>query len=306
MGSLRETSTGKTCPLEPEHVIGRGFTCALRLDPGYVSAQHALLRWTGQHWDLRDLGSANGTFLDGRRVGVGEEYALYLGSRVAFGDLQAEWEVVDDSAPCAMVVPLDSGEPLVVRGDLLALPSAEDPSTTLYRGAGGSWLLEQPDQAPIPLRNLQVFQSAGRSWRFCCAENMCATTRFSPAPLAMQVRHLHLSFAVSLDEEHVEVTMNCAGRCVEMGERAHNYLFVTLARKRIDDTRDGLPETSCGWMDQEDLLRDPRMTPSQISVDVFRIRKQLSDHGVVDAASVIERRPGQLRVGTGKIAVARH
>src|SRR5579883_3202041 len=129
MGSLRETATSKTLPLEPEHEVGRGLTCALRLEPRYVSTHHALLRWTGQRWDLRDLGSANGTFLDGRRIQTGEAYPLYKGSRVAFGDPLSEWELVDDSAPCAMVVPLDGGDPIVIEGDLLALPSAEDPRT---------------------------------------------------------------------------------------------------------------------------------------------------------------------------------
>jgi hypothetical protein len=305
MGFLREIVTGKILPLEPEHVIGRGFTCALRIDHRYVSAQHALLRWRGQHWDLRDLGSANGTFVDGRRIKVGDECELLKGARVAFGDLQAEWELVDDSGPCPMVVPLDGGEPMVLEGELLALPSAEDPHATIYRGAGGSWMLEQTDESPIALANLQVFQTVGRSWRFCCAENMCATTRFALSSDEMQVRHLQLSFAVSLDEEHVHVTMNCGGRGVEFGERAYHYLLLTLARRRIKDARDGLPTTACGWIDQEVLLRDPRMTPSQINLDVFRIRRQFSENGVVDAAGLIERRPGQLRLATPKISIAR-
>jgi hypothetical protein len=305
MGTIRDSSTGRMLSLEPEHVIGRAPTCTLRLEPRYVSAQHALLRWTGQHWDLRDLGSSNGTFLDGSRVKPAEEYALRKGSRIAFGNIQAEWELVDDSPPRVMAVPLDGGELVIMDGDLLALPSAEDPRATIYRGVGGGWVLEQQDESVVPLANQQVFQCAGRSWRFCCEENMCATTRFALSPIEMRVRYLHLTFSVSLDEEHVDISMHCAGRSIEMGERAHNYLLLTLARRRVRDSRDGLPDTTCGWIDQEDLSRDPRMAPPQLNVDVFRIRRQYADKGVVDAAGIIERRPGQLRIGTDQVTINR-
>ena len=45
------------------------------------------------------------------------------------------------------------------------------------------------------------------------------------------------------------------------------------------------------------------MTPPQLNIDVFRIREQFAKAGVVDAAGIIERRPGQLRVGTGRITI---
>jgi hypothetical protein len=305
MGSVRQTSTGKIVPLEPEHVIGRALTCALRLEPPYVSAQHALLRWAGQRWDLRDLASSNGTFVDSVRTKPGEEHILRRGSRMAFGNLEEEWELVDESPPCIMALPLDGGDPVVLDGELLALPSAEDPRATIYRGAGGGWLLEHPDESVTPLGNAEVFPCAGRSWRFCCEEHVSRTTRFGVSPLAMQVQNLELDFQVSLDEEHVDVRVRCAGRTIDLGERAHNYLLLTLARRRVDDTREGLPDTSCGWVDREDLAHDPRMGSPQLNVDVFRIRRQFADKGIVDAATLIERRPGQLRIGTSKVAIVR-
>ncbi|MDP9150821.1 MAG: FHA domain-containing protein, partial [Myxococcota bacterium] len=145
MGSLRQTSMGRTSLLEPEHVIGRGATCALRLSARHVSAQHALLRWTGQRWALRDLASINGTFVDGSRMKTGDETLLSKGTRIAFGDVADEWELVDDSAPPVMAVPLDDGEPILMEGDLLALPSPEDPHATIYRRGQAGWCLEQAD-----------------------------------------------------------------------------------------------------------------------------------------------------------------
>jgi hypothetical protein len=49
------------------------------------------------------------------------------------------------------------------------------------------------------------------------------------------------------------------------------------------------------------------MAPPQLNIDVFRIRKQFSLLGVIDAASIVERRPGthQLRIGTGAITITK-
>jgi len=83
MASIRESASGKTLPLEPEHVVGRALTCALRLVPRYVSAQQTLLRWTGESWYVRDLGSSNGTFVkvNGERP-VGHESFVLLGQQL--------------------------------------------------------------------------------------------------------------------------------------------------------------------------------------------------------------------------------
>jgi len=115
-----------------------------------------------------------------------------------------------------------------------------------------------------------------------------------------------LSFSVSRDEEHVELQVRCGGRTFDMGARTHNYLLLTLARRRLADAAEGTPETSCGWIYQEDLAHDPSMAPPQLNIDVFRIRKQFAAIGVIDAANIIERRPRtrQLRIGTALITVA--
>jgi FHA domain len=49
-------------------VIGRGETCGLRLACHTVSSAHAELVDQGSAAVLRDLGSTNGTFVNGRRV----------------------------------------------------------------------------------------------------------------------------------------------------------------------------------------------------------------------------------------------
>jgi len=48
--------------------IGRGANCTIRIDDDGVSRMHAEIFRTGNQWFARDLGSSNGTYLDGKRI----------------------------------------------------------------------------------------------------------------------------------------------------------------------------------------------------------------------------------------------
>jgi hypothetical protein len=124
---------------------------------------------------------------------------------------------------------------------------------------------------------------------------------------AFSVSNIGLDLSVSSDEEHVELTVTHHDRRVAMGARAHNYLLLTLARRRIRDVQDGFPDTVCGWIYRDALAHDPDMTGPRLNIHVFRIRRQLAVLGVTDAPRIIERRvdTGQLRVGTSKLSVRR-
>lgn len=304
MGLIKQASTGQTRLLEPEHVVGRAPICALRINERYVSAQHAVLRWVGDHWDLKDLGSRNGTFLDGARIKAGDELALQVGSRVAFGKPDQQWELLDTSAPHVMAVPVDGGNPVLIDGELLAIPSGDDPQVTIYPGPDGSWLLEQPHDSITPITHLQTFEIAGQVWKFCAPERALRTS-MADYGSDFEIRHLEVQFSVSRDEEHVQLHASHGARRFDLGARNHNYTLLLLARRRLADAAEGLPETSCGWTYLEDLLRGPDVTAASLNIDVFRIRKQFDAIGVIDPANIIERRPRtkQLRIGLGRISV---
>jgi pSer/pThr/pTyr-binding forkhead associated (FHA) protein len=306
MATLRNLNTGEVRAVEPEHLFGRAHYASARLTAAYTSAQHAALRWTGTHWVVRDLGSRNGTFVDGERLNGGEERPLQRGSKLAFGKPNAEaWELADDTAPPAMVVPVDGGDPILSVGDLLAVPSGEDPEVTLYRGPVG-WLLERSEDATTSITTTQTFIAGGRTWRFCAPDESCQTSLSTGSLAQLEVRHLQLTFSVSRDEEHVSVRMTCGGRSVEIGARTHNYLLLTLARHRVEDTASGLPESSCGWV-YCDQLTAADFDSQRLNLDVYRLRRHFAERGVVDAAAIIERRPRtrQLRIGTANLSIVR-
>ncbi|HET7542275.1 MAG TPA: hypothetical protein VFK05_20545 [Polyangiaceae bacterium] len=145
---------------------------------------------------------------------------------------------------------------------------------------------------------------AGRAFRFSCPDSIFKTSIAGDA-IDFDVQHLSLKFAISRDEEHVELRASCGARTFDLGARSHNYLLLTLARRRLADAAEGLSETSCGWVYVEDLAHDPSMAPPQLNIDVFRIRRHFAVIGVIDPAGVIERRPRtqQIRIGVSQISI---
>ena len=65
-------------------VIGRGEDCDLQVPLQSVSRRHCQLTVRGQDLTVKDLGSANGTYVNGERVNTAE---LDAGDRLAVGPL---------------------------------------------------------------------------------------------------------------------------------------------------------------------------------------------------------------------------
>ena len=60
---------GTSLPLTPAGIlIGRNPECALVLDDDFASGRHARLLHRNGTWHVEDLGSTNGTQLDGHRL----------------------------------------------------------------------------------------------------------------------------------------------------------------------------------------------------------------------------------------------
>ena len=59
---------GTVFPLATDSLIGREVGLAVALDDPHVSARHAELNFRHDQWWLRDLGSSNGTLLNGQPV----------------------------------------------------------------------------------------------------------------------------------------------------------------------------------------------------------------------------------------------
>jgi pSer/pThr/pTyr-binding forkhead associated (FHA) protein len=77
---------GKTLKLpRGEYMIGRGPECQLRPNSEWVSRQHCLLIVEDQEVRVRDLGSTNGTLINGQRIR--DEIPLQSGDLMQLGSV---------------------------------------------------------------------------------------------------------------------------------------------------------------------------------------------------------------------------
>jgi hypothetical protein len=288
-----------------EHLVGRGPQCALRLQLGYVSAQHALIRWDGRCWEIIDRGSRNGTQLNGRSLEPGRAYRLSKDAQICFGHVDERWILVNADEPETLAVALDTGQVLLASEGLIALPSSSDPLSTLYLDHDGAWKIERESGEVEIVVDGQIIDCGGRKFRFSCPTS---TSAIETVSLLSRSATPLLCFVVSSDEDFVEVTLEYAERKVSLGSRSHNYLLLTLARQMLADRAASLPEASCGWMDKEALAEGFKTSPQQVDGEVFRIRKHFAQHGLPESIHIIERRPRtkQIRIGLGHFRIERH
>jgi hypothetical protein len=91
--------------------IGRDAACGLTVEDNRVSKRHARLRWTGTGWLLEDLGSKNGTTLNGAPASAaGPE--LRQGDWICLGGLMARFEPLT----AAQAATLDSDRLAQIQG----------------------------------------------------------------------------------------------------------------------------------------------------------------------------------------------
>jgi len=76
--------------------FGRASTCRVVVPRPLISRLHAQIEWVGGHFYLRDLGSVNGTYVNGQRLH--EPQALVHHDLIGLGDATALLSFVDPDA----------------------------------------------------------------------------------------------------------------------------------------------------------------------------------------------------------------
>jgi len=94
---IRGRPNGKALAFpQGEFVIGRGDECHIRPDSSCVSRQHCLFRVKERSVSLQDLGSTNGTLVNGRRIRG--ERDLENGDHIQIGPLVFQL-LIEEGAP---------------------------------------------------------------------------------------------------------------------------------------------------------------------------------------------------------------
>jgi hypothetical protein len=311
MARLRHATSRTAHYLEHESLLGRAQAATVCNDLPSVSLHHATVRWTGSgEWQVEDLNSRNGTFVDGERLTPGVARTLKTGASIALGTLDNRYELEEASAPTVMLLPLAGGEPLWPLAEpILPLPNADAPTHTLYAHPSGLWLLEGPNDTR-PLQHGDIVVVNESSWRFSCPKTVNRTMTVPAGRLAVgasaptgfgAVGELQLLLKVSADEETVLVSLTGAGQTRELDYRACFYLLLTLARGRLGQ---GLPKTirvdSQGWVEVGALCEMLRKSEQHLNIDIYRLRRICAELGLLDPSNIVERRgpPRRLRLGS--------
>jgi signal transduction histidine kinase len=143
---IQGADEGKQFELAEEVIsVGRDASNHIRLHDTEISRRHAEFRQTPEGYKLVDIGSANGTFVNNKKI---EVVPLQAGDHVAFGQTLL---VYSTGRPEAQAETGDLAEKiaLITRNDL-ELSSA---IVKTINEAEGSRLLSQPDEASPWLKN---------------------------------------------------------------------------------------------------------------------------------------------------------
>jgi phosphoserine phosphatase RsbU/P len=99
-------------PLEGEAVsIGRASDCSIPIKDRYLSRKHAEIIAVGETWMLKDLGSANGTYLNGNRVERDE--TLKGGDRIRLGDTEIVFETNERNTDRLLAIAETNASPTI-------------------------------------------------------------------------------------------------------------------------------------------------------------------------------------------------
>lgn len=287
--------------LLPNATVGRADNNAVLIADPRVSATHACLRYAApDQWVLRDLGSKNGTKIDGVSIAPGKDLVLENDATIAFGGVPTRW-IFHSGLPADLIVrEVTVGSPasgeLVPTDGIVALPSVEEPRSLVFRRAD-RWVLEGVGAESQALHDFVVFEVERHAYQVRISDYTPTLTSSDVRPTIATAR---LVLRVSRDEEHVSAEVGVAGATQSLSPRSHLYLLVVLARARAADRARGLGDDEAGWCHVEDVQKEMAVSsPEALNVHVFRVRKEFGRLSFSDPGQVIERRrmSGQIRLG---------
>ncbi|RMG16282.1 MAG: FHA domain-containing protein [Planctomycetota bacterium] len=170
-----ESGVSRRVTLTERVVIGRDPSNQVAVDDGHLSRRHCELRWSGDRVSVRDLGSLNGTFVNGQRIH--EECFVLPGDvlkmgrtrvYVDFGDADAQRVLPKIYAPDLTlrrgVQPLGTEKAPALAGPYerlrARLQTPDDPDASRSASAGPATRLQNrrirpDDKTPVPLPRME-------------------------------------------------------------------------------------------------------------------------------------------------------
>ncbi|HGO6139351.1 TPA: DNA-binding protein, partial [Burkholderia cepacia] len=247
--------------------------------------------------------SSNGTSLSGVPLRHGDHAVLRPGDVIRFGRAGiAPWRVDALDDPADTLWPIrGAAHPIVLAPRQILAARAAQP-VTIVRSPAGEWLCDDT-LPPRALHDGDEVSTGDATWRLALARNGSTMRLAAPADPAVPAQLLE--FLVSRDEEHVRMLLHVRGGVVDLGERAHHYSLVTLARARSADMQAGYDAATQGWIELDRLARMLGIDTSHVNVQIHRARSQFAALPGLGASQLVERRRGSVRFGDFPFRVMR-
>ncbi len=292
---LKNHSSGEACLLRAYHVFGRDAArCDTVIQDASVSRAHAHIRWAGGRWELHDH-SSNGTAVSGVPLRDGEHAVLQQGDVIRFGRAgSAPWHVDTLDDPADTLWPIRGATHPIVLVPRQILPARAAQPVTIVRSPAGEWLCDDT-LPPRTLHDGDEVSIGDCAWRLSLVRNGSTMQIGASADPAAPAQLLE--FFVSQNEEHVRMLLHVRGGVVDLGERAHHYGLVTLARARSADMQAGYDAATQGWIELDRLARMLGLDTSHVNVQIHRARSQFAALPGANASQLVERRRGSVRFG---------
>jgi hypothetical protein len=299
---LQNCSTGGYVTLGAETTVGRGAENTLVLEGRTASRHHAAIRFEAGEWRIRDLNSANGTWVAGTSIGL-DEVVVKKGVVLRFG-VGGDWLIVDDGPPEPAARNAATGERIHGEDGVLVLPDEGDRVVIVIPDDSSGWQLNQ-NGVGRPAIDQETLEMGGAQLVLELPPGGPARVTPRTSRDGCVLAQVGVVFHVSRDEEDVEIALVSPQWKKRIPHRAANYLLLHLARLRLEDAERGLPAGEAGWAFVDDICNALKLDATHVNVNVFRARKSFADLGVADAADLVQRRGGQrsLRIGVADLKV---
>ena len=304
MGKILKNET-EIC-LFRDHIFGRDLRCSSVLKGNAVSRFHARISWNGENWCLRDLGSRNGTYVNGRLLATEGVFYLNPGDLILFGDFEERYLFSEKTPPESCLVSFDNDgfEVKISLTHLLPLPSTERPMATIFAGKLGDFYLETESGEILPLQHGVPFSVENKTYTpfFENPPDESPQTDTSEMTGSNSAYNTFIEILVSPDEESAEVRFHKGNEVFSLNYKAHFYLLAYLARKRIEETVENTSSKSKdddnGWIDCEVISKELMMNRDHLGQQVFRIRQEFKSIDSLIAEKIIDRNlRGKMRIG---------
>jgi hypothetical protein len=297
MATLRNANCELKVPCRA--LVGRSSLADIRLSSRRASSEHAWLGWSAGRWTVRDLGSSNGTTINGRPLLTRDRATLTPGSRLCFGGDDEAWLLSDASAPEPAAVLLGPQEYLWGEQSLLVLGAVDqreaEPEASVFLAEDAWWV--DDGRSLRTHESGDIIRLASGYWRLLLPETS-GTGDALTANCDLDLTQLELCFRVA-GNQVMSLTLSQGANSIQLQARAFLNTLWELAKLRMRDQAD---VTSEGWVSAVDLAHKLKCSPEKVNVDIHRLRKLFQESGVHQAAQIVERDEAKrVRIGVQRV-----